>query len=71
MISVIYAIIVCVNAGSTNYCHPLGEPLFFRSADQCIQAMTTRFGHGKLVDGRFYSGSTKVWYECDQRPTLG
>lgn len=65
----IYAIVVCVNAGSTSYCHPLGEPFFFRSADQCIQAMSTRVGHGNLVDGRFYGGNAKVWYECDQRPT--
>jgi hypothetical protein len=70
--TLIYAIVACVSAGSTNYCHLLGEPLVFASAEQCVQALSTRLGPGNLINGRFHSTQARgsnTWYECDQRPT--
>jgi hypothetical protein len=31
-VTLIYAIIACVNVGSRDYCHPAGEPYIFASA---------------------------------------
>ena len=55
MTTLIYAIVTCVSAGSTNYCHLLGEPFVFASADQCVQAMSTRLGPGNLIGGKLYT----------------
>jgi hypothetical protein len=75
MNALIFAIASCVAAGSTNYCHLMGQPFVFSSADQCLQTMSARLsptGHGKLIDGRLYTtqpGASKTWFECEQRPT--
>lgn len=75
MNALIFAIASCVAAGSTNYCHLIGQPFVFSSADQCLQTMSARLsptGQGKLIDGRLYTtqpGSSKTWFECEQRPT--
>jgi len=73
MNALIYAIFSCVAAGNTGYCHQMGEPFLFQSADQCITALTTQLSHhGNLVDGRLYTtqpGSSKTWFECEQRPS--
>jgi hypothetical protein len=71
MTAFIYAIIVCVNS-SRIYCHLVGRPFLFQSAEECVQAMSTRLGPGNLIGGKFYSannGTGKTWYECDQQPT--
>ena len=73
--ALVFAIASCVAAGSTNYCHVMGEPFVFSSADQCLQTMSAKLsptGHGTLIDGRLYTtqpGASKTWFECEQRPT--
>jgi hypothetical protein len=73
MNALIFAIASCVAAGSTNYCHLMGQPFVFSSADQCLQTMSAKLGGGReLLDGRLYTtqpGSSKTWFECEQRPT--
>ena len=73
MTSFIYAVVFCIAAGDGNYCHLMGGPMMFRTAEECREALTHRFGPGNYIGGKFYSTAEHAvpgagWGECDQRP---